>query len=118
MPHIVFNKTLDLQEFSRLFTSFFIREPYIIKIQDLFLNRDGKVSFVPTTVVDEKNQQFLIEIIAKDNKTTVRLFPGTDPEKTDGVKMAIGYLAKMIQSKFPDLVISKTNIAEFIPDKI
>lgn len=118
MPHVVFNKTLDLEEFSRLFTSFFAREPYIIKIRDLFLNRDGKISLVPTTVVDEKNQQFLIEIIAKDNKTTVRLFPGTDPEKTNGVKMAIGCLAKMIQTNFPDLEISKTNIMEFIPEKL
>jgi len=118
MPHIVFDNRVDLKAFSRLFTGFFVKDPQIIKIQDLFLNRDARIALVPTTVVDEKNQQFLIEIITKDNKTTIRLFPGTDPEKTNGVKTALGYLAKMLQNKFSDLTISKTNIAEFIPAKL
>jgi hypothetical protein len=42
------------------------------------------------------------------------LYPGTDPEKTDGVKTSLGYMAKIIQKAFPDLKISKTNIGEFI----
>ncbi len=73
-----------------------------------------KSALVSTIVIGEKNRQFLIEIFAKEQKTTVRLYPGTDPEKTDGVKISLGYMARIIQKTFPGMIISKTNIGEFI----
>lgn len=114
MPHIVFDRRLVLQEFAQKFMPFMTKEPCIIKLNDFFLSQNKNTALVPTTVIDEKNQQFLIEIFSKEEKTTIRLYPGTDPQKTNGVKTAMGYLAKMIQQTFPDCVISKTNIAEFI----
>ena len=90
------------------------KEPYIIKINDFFLSQNKNSALVPMIVIDEKNQQFLVDVFSKDTKTTIRLYPGTDPEKTNGVKIAMGYLAKMMRQTFPNCVISKTNIAEFI----
>jgi len=114
MPHIVFDKTIDLDTLYADFAPFVTMEPCIIKLNDFFLSKNKKVALIPTVVIDEKNQQFLIEIFAKEEKTTIRLYPGTDPEKTDGVKTSLGYMAKIIQKMFPDLKISKTNIGEFI----
>jgi len=114
MPHIVFDKTIDLDALYADFAPFVTMKPCIIKLNDFFLSKNKKVALVPTVVIDEKNQQFLIEIFAKEEKTTIRLYPGTDPEKTDGVKTSLGYMAKIIQNAFPDLKISKTNIGEFI----
>jgi|GEM_PF-555748 len=114
MPHIVFDKTIDLDALHADFVPFVTMEPCIIKLNDFFLSKNKKVALVPTVVIDEKNQQFLIEIFAKEEKTTIRLYPGTDPEKTDGVKTSLGCMAKIIQKTSPDLKISKTNIGEFI----
>lgn len=114
MPHIVFDKTINLDALYADFVPFVTKEPCIIKLNDFFLSKNKKSALIPTIVIDEKNQQFLIEIFAKEEKTTIRLYPGTDPEKTDGVKTSLGCMAKIIQKMLPDLKISKTNIGEFI----
>jgi hypothetical protein len=114
MPHIVFDSKIDLEIFASKFEPFVVKEPYIIRLNDLFLSQNKKSALVQAVSIDEKNQQFLIEMFAKEEKTTIRLYPGTDPEKTSGVKTSMGYLAKMIQQEFPKIRISRTNISEFI----
>jgi len=118
MPHIVFDKKVDLGLFSSKFSPLFIKEPHIVKLNDFFLNRDKNSALVSVVVIDEKNQQFLIEILAKEEKTTIRLFPGTDPEKTSGVKLSLGCVARLMQNIFQDINVSKSNIAQFIPESI
>lgn len=115
MPHIVLDLPIDLKVFSENFTDLFIRKPYIIKLQDVFVNRAKKTALLPAVVVDKKSQNFLIEISVNDKKTTVRLFPGTDPEKTDAVMYALGYTSVLIRRQFGQASISKTNISKFIP---
>ncbi|HSA98466.1 MAG TPA: hypothetical protein VLF17_05255 [Candidatus Nitrosotenuis sp.] len=114
MPHVVFDAGIDLEFFSTKFSPFAITAPYIIKLDDFFISQNKKAVLVHAVVIDGKNQQFLIEVFSKKEKTTVRLYPGTDPEKTNGVKTSLGCLAKIIQKEFPQLKISKTNISEFI----
>ena len=46
----------------------------------------------------------------KEEKTTIRLYPKTDPEKTEGVLMALSMLGKLILDIFPDAHVTKTNI--------
>jgi hypothetical protein len=53
-------------------------------------------------------------IHAKSDKTTIRLDPLTDPEKTPGVKMALALMAKMLLKHFPNLTVIQTNIQEFL----
>ena len=79
-----------------------------------FLTEKKRIALVPAVVIDKLHQQFLIEITTRKDKTTVRLFPGTDPEKTDGVKMSLGLTAKMISEKNPDHKVTKTNIEDFL----
>jgi len=47
--------------------------------------------------IDQKTQSFYIVVMKRENKITVRLDPITDPEKTDGVKIALALMAKRIQ---------------------
>ena len=115
MPHVVLNTKIDLEEFSKKFQNIFQKEHFLIKIQNIYLDREKRCALVPTVVIDEKNQQFFIEITSREGKTTVRLFPGTDPEKTDGVKTAMGILVKKIQETFSETIITKTNIKNYIP---
>ena len=46
----------------------------------------------------------------KEEKTTVRLYPKTDPEKTEGVLTALSMVGKLILDVFPDAHVTKTNI--------
>jgi len=97
MPHVVFDKRLNLENFSKQFKVIVLKEPYLIKLMDVFLDREKRTALIPTVVIDKIHQQFLIELSTRKEKTTVRLYPGTDPEKTNGVKMALGLIAKVIQ---------------------
>ncbi len=65
-------------------------------------------------MIDKLHQQFFIEISTRKNKTTIRLFPGTDPDKTDGVKMALGLTVKIIQEIYSDFKITRTDIGKFL----
>ncbi len=114
MPHVVFDKRLNLENFSKQFKTAILKDPYLIKLMDVFLDREKRTALIPTVVIDKIHQQFLIELSTRKDKTTVRLYPGTDPEKTNGVKMALGLIAKVIQENNPDYVITKTNIDEFL----
>ena len=114
MPHVVFDKRLNLENFSKQFKIVILKDPYLIKVMDVFLDREKRTALIPTVVIDKIHQQFLIELSTRKEKTTVRLYPGTDPEKTDGVKMALGLAAKIIQESNSDYHIAKTNIDEFL----
>lgn len=115
MPHVVLNTKIDLECFSTKFQNIFQKEPFLIKIQNIYLDKEKRCALVPAVVIDDKNQQFLIEISSSEGKTTVRLYPGTDPEKTEGVKTAMGMLVKKIQETFSGALVTKTNIGNYIP---
>jgi hypothetical protein len=92
----------------------------IVRIEKYFINQPGDIILAKAVAVDDqKPQSFYIMVMNKEDKTTIRLDPITDPEKTDGVKIALALMAKRIQEieKAHNLYVSKTNIKEFI-DKL
>ena len=114
MPHVVFDQKLNLSEFASRFEEKILKKPALIKLQNIYVDKAERNALVSTVVIDSQHQQFFIEIVTRENKTTVRLFPLTDPEKTDGVKRSLGLLSNLIQKLNPKFVISKTNIDEFL----
>ena len=114
MPHVVFDKEVDLEYFSKEFKETILKKPFLIKLLNVYTDKEKRTALVPAVVIDKLHQQFFIEISTRKDKTTVRLFPGTDPEKTDGIKMSLGLTAKTIQEINPNLKITRTNIARFL----
>lgn len=114
MPHIVFDQKIDLADFSKKFIPIFQKESSLIKINDIFVNKEKKTAFLPTITIAENHQQYLIEISTQKNKTTIRLYPRTDPEKTDLVKTSMTLLAKQIMKNYPNFQIRKTNLNKYI----
>ena len=114
MPHVVFDEKIDLEYFSKEFLETIITKPCLIKLLNVYTDKEKRTALVPAVVIDKLHQQFFIEISTRKDKTTVRLFPGTDPEKTDGVKMSLGLTAKIIQEINPNFKITRTNIDEFL----
>ena len=39
MPHVVFDKKIDLEVFSKQFQEIILKEPFLIKLLDVFLDR-------------------------------------------------------------------------------
>ena len=114
MPHIVFENKIDLNDFSQKFLPIFNRDSTLIKIQTIFVDKDNFTALLPTVVIDDNHQEFLIELSTRKDKTTIRLYPNTDPEKTDGVKMAMALLAEQIMNVYPNFKITKTNLSNYL----
>ena len=114
MPHVVLDKQIDLREFVGKFEPIMEKDDILIKVENIFVDRHNRNALLPTVVIDEEKQNFLIEVISNIEKTTIRLFPLTDPIKTKGVKTALGLMASELIKVYPDSKILKTNIDEFL----
>ena len=122
MPHIVLSGSISLSNvFEHMYKILFKdqKSNIIVRIENYFVNQPGDMILAKAVAVDQKPQSFYIMVMNKEDKTTIRLDPITDPEKTDGVKIALALMAKRIQEieKVHNLYVSKTNIQEFI-DKV
>lgn len=114
MPHIVFDKKIELQKYSKEFHPIFQKESNLIKITTIFVDADNCMALLPAVVISDIHQQFLIEISTSESKTTIRLYPLTDPEKTDAVKTSLALLAKQIMELYPEFNITKTNLHDYL----
>ncbi len=124
MPHIVLSGSISLSNvFEHMYKILFKdqkKSNIIVRIEKYFINQPGDIILAKAVAVDDqKPQSFYIMVMYREDKTTIRLDPITDPEKTDGVKIALALMAKRIQEieKAHNLYVSKTNIQEFI-DKL
>jgi len=118
LPHVVFSRKIDLLDLSKNFTAVFQKNPILIKISTIFVQNNGLSAILPTIVIDNMHREFLIEISTTKLKTTIRLYPLTDPEKTDGVKSSLALLTKYLLVVYPDLKITKSNIFDYIDGMI
>jgi hypothetical protein len=122
VPHIVLSGSISLSHvFEHMYKLLFKdqKSNIIVRIEKYFINQPGDMVLAKADAVDQKPQSFYIMVTNKEDRTTIRLDPITDPEKTDGVKIALALMAKRIQEieKAHNLYVSKTNIQEFI-DKL
>jgi hypothetical protein len=124
VPHIVLSGSISLSNvFEHMYKILFKdqkKSNIIVRIEKYFINQPGDIILAKAVAVDDqKPQSFYIMVMYREDKTTIRMDPITDPEKTDGVKIALALMAKRIQEieKAHNLYVSKTNIQEFI-DKL
>ena len=113
MPHVTLDSKVDLNEFSKNFQPIFQKSP-LIKISEIFVDRNGYSALLPTVVIDEHHQEFFIQISTTNEKTTIRLCVQTDPVKTDYVKLSLVLLFRQMIEIFPSLNILHSNLFEFI----
>ena len=117
MPHIVLNRSLNLFDFSILFKPLFQKSP-LIKIQDMYIDTRGTNALLNTIVIDDSHHEFFIQLMTNKNKTTIRLYPLTDPEKTDAVKQSLVNVYLEIQKQYPDMKVIKSNLWDYITKDI
>ena len=106
MPHIVFGEKINLLQVYENFQPIFQKSENIIRIKEIYLNPSKNNALISALT--------FIELLASDSKTTIRLLPLTDPEKTDSVKKAMVLVAQLILKEFPQLEITKTNLQDYL----
>ena len=116
MPHIILDGTVDLERFYDSFQPTQERSAgEILKTQDIYISQDRKVLLVEAIAVEEgPPQRFFIQVSVKDMRTTIRIYQGTDPIKTAGVKKLLAIVAKMMRDQHPDIAYGATNLKEFL----
>ncbi len=112
MPHVVFDKKIDLLDFSKKFTPIFQKKPFLVRIPTIFVDKDNLTALLPAIAISELHQKYFIEISTKKSKTTIRLYPSTDPKKTEEVKESLALVAKQILDNYNDYKIIQTNIPQ------
>ena len=114
MPHIVFNGKVDLEKIHSYFKPIFLKTDSVIKIKDAYINGAKNNLLLSSLVIDEFHQEFFIEVLSGGEKTTIRLYPLTDPKKTSSVRIAMVLVARIIQKNHPDIRIGKTNLQDYL----
>ncbi len=117
MPHVVLQGDVDLsQVFDGYQPEVLQEQGQIIKLLDAFINADKNTLLIEALVVEDgPPNRFFIQVGTRGDKATVRIYPGTDPEKTPGVKRSLAQVAGRICSLFPGVSCGSSNIGEFLP---
>jgi len=119
MPHAVIEGDLDIRRVWEAFEPLLERlGDGVIRVDRAFLDREGTSVLLESLAVGQGlKQKFYIQVSRrKEGGATVRLEPLTDPEKTPGVKRALGLTARWVLGLQPGLSIGATNIEEFLGD--
>lgn len=111
---MVFNGKINLESIQTNFNPVIVKTDSLIKLKDIYLNKTQNNALISTIVIDNEHQEFFIEVISGDEKTTIRLYPLTDPKKTDSVRKAMVLVSLIIKKQYPKLPVGKTNLQEYL----
>ena len=116
-PHVIFDNGINLEEFSSRFQNIVQEKPFLIKIDDIFLDKKKKRALIPVTS-EKNNQEFMIEIISMQQRSTLTILSDDTLKKSDFAKSAMGLIAKAILKTFTNIRIFSTDIENYIPKRI
>jgi hypothetical protein len=116
MPHVVLNGNVNLDDIFNKFKGVFIRNDQgILKTDNIYISRDKTIILIESLAIENgvKNS-FLTLISHRNDGVVVRIYPGTEVEKTSGVKNILSEIAKQLLTVFPQLTIGETNLLEYL----
>jgi hypothetical protein len=116
IPHVVVEGILKTADIFKDLEQIFIKEEgNIIRTSNTYLSKDEETILIETLVIEQgAKHQFFAIISQRDDGIVVRIYPGTDVEKTNGVKRSLAELGKQVLGKFEGTKIGKTNLSEFL----
>jgi hypothetical protein len=116
MPHIVLEGPVDLKRYYTHYKPTSNQsEGEILKLQNIFISQaENTVLIEALSVEGGPPNRFFVQADTRDEKTTVRIYPGTDPEKTPGVKKILALVAKGLKDPDPQIQYGSTNLKDFL----
>ena len=120
MPHIVLEGSVDLKKFYAGYKPASRQTGgEVLKLQNIFINPDSDTVLIEALAVEDgPPNRFFVQAGTRGGKTTVRIYPGTDPEKTPGIKKLMAMVAKDIKDHQPGVTYGATNLKEFLDEVI
>lgn len=87
----------------------------ILKTSNAYIDREKKSILLEALIIEgEARKSFLVLLGSRPDGVVVRLYPGTEVEKTDMVKRLLAEQAKQILVALPGLRIGETNLSEYL----
>lgn len=116
MPHIVIEGSLQLESFFKTYAPCVHALPGgALKLMDAFLNQTGSSMLIEAIAAEGgPPNRFFVQILQHDQKTTVKLYPGSDPEKTPGVKKLLALVAHQLIAGFAGTAYGPTNLKDYL----
>jgi hypothetical protein len=116
MPHVVLTGQVEMEEvFRRLRPVFVKTERGILKATDAYIDRAGRNILVDSLSIEEGEQtRFMMMLSAREDGLVVRLFPGLEVQKTDGVKTVLAETTRQLMRAFPELEVGETNLGKYL----
>jgi hypothetical protein len=116
MPHVVLNGKVYVEDvFDKINPLFIRKEGVILKTSNTYIDREKKSILIESIVIEERNKvNFLAMVNSREDGIVVRIYPGSEVEKTDGVKTILAEIAKQLLDNFPQFRVGKTNISDFL----
>lgn len=116
MPHVVLNGTVSIEDIFAKMKPLFVRDgENILKTGNIYIER-GKTAILVDSLVIEgvKKISFFAMISGREDGIVVRVYPGFEVEKTNGVKRLIAETAKQLLQILPELKVGQTNLIEYL----
>ncbi len=88
----------------------------IVKAIAAFMTHDGRRAVVECAAIEGfLRQTFLVEMIQKDSGVLVRLFHGSGPEKTEGVRFCLAWIGRTLLAQDPGCRWGAENLGVPLP---
>jgi hypothetical protein len=88
----------------------------IVKTLAAFLSSDGSNLLIECLAIEGYlRQTFLAQLLQKDDGILVRLYPGSTPEKTEGVRFCLGWIASKLRVQDPACRMDSGNLGVHLP---
>ncbi len=116
MPHIVIEGSVQLAAFFKAYAPSVHQLPGgALKLMDAFINQHASSMLIEAVAAEcGPPNRFFIHILQHEMKTTVKLYPGSDPEKTQGVKKLLAIAARQILTACTGTAYGSTNLREYL----
>ena len=116
MPHIVIEGKVQLAKLFADFTPCVHTLPNgALKLMDAYINQSGCSMLIEAIAAEGgPPNRFFVQILQHAQKTTVKLYPGSDPEKTPGVKKLLALVARQVLANCPGTSYGSTNLKDYL----
>jgi hypothetical protein len=116
MPHVVLSGAVRVDDIFNVLKPVFIRNQNgILKTDTIYMSRDKKTILIEAlTIEGGAKRSFFAMIGQRDDGVVVRIYPGSEVEKTVGVKNILSEIAKQLLVTYTNVTIGETNLLEFL----
>jgi hypothetical protein len=116
MPHVVLNGKIKIDDIFNILKSVVIRsESGLLKTDNIYMNTDKTSILIESLAIEDGVKRSFFTLIGqRQDGVVIRIYQGSEVEKTVGVKSILGILAKQLLVAFPHLTIGETNLADYL----